>query len=310
MIRMFALAAGLATAWVASPACADPMKLKIACTATTDCGSAMVARDEGIFAKHGLDVDLSLIAINTNIPPAIVSKSIDIGGPTATVFLLAVDGGLDLVALDGASVMSPASNRDIAIVARNGVTISQPKDFIGKKVGAPGIGAFLHVLFRKWLMDKGVDPKQVNFVEVTFPTMADALKSGAVDAVVTAEPFITRIEKAGVGAVAARYAADLDRNDPIISYVATRDWVKANPQAVEAFRASIAEGAAIVNSDRDKTAAALSKFTKMPLEIARSIKPSVSEPKLAGADFAWWLKTMKEQDMLQGEVDLSRLVAP
>ena len=31
---------------------------------------------------------------------------------------------------------------------------------------------------------------QVNFVEVTFPTMNDTLKSGAVDAVLTAEPFV------------------------------------------------------------------------------------------------------------------------
>jgi len=35
---------------------------------------------------------------------------------------------------------------------RNGITIKEPKDFVGKKVGAPGLGAFLHVLFVKcWL---------------------------------------------------------------------------------------------------------------------------------------------------------------
>ena len=157
----------------------------------------MVARDEGIFAKHGLDADVSLIAINTTIPPAIVSNSIQIGGPTATVFLQAVDGGLDLVAVAGASVMDPVSAGAVAAVARNGVTIKDAKDFVGKKVGAPGIGAFLHVLFVKWLIEKGVDPKTVNFVEVTFPTQSDALKSGSVDAVLTGEPFITRIEERG-----------------------------------------------------------------------------------------------------------------
>ena len=76
---------------LAAPASADPIKLRIACTATSDCASAMVARDAGIFAKHGIDADVTLIAINTTIPPAIVSNSIQIGGPTATVFLQAVD---------------------------------------------------------------------------------------------------------------------------------------------------------------------------------------------------------------------------
>ena len=50
------------------PCARRPIKLKIACTATSDCASAMVARDEGIFAKHGLDADVTLIGINTNIP--------------------------------------------------------------------------------------------------------------------------------------------------------------------------------------------------------------------------------------------------
>jgi NitT/TauT family transport system substrate-binding protein len=289
---------------------ADGVKLHIACTATTDCASAMVAHDEGIFAKHGLDVDMTLIGINTNIPPAIVSNSIQVGGPTETVFLQAVDGGLDLVAIDGATVMDPVANGLIAAVARNGVTIKDAKDFVGKKVGAPGIGAFLHVLFRKWLIENGVDPKSVNFVEVTFPTMSDALKSGAVDAVLTAEPFIARMQAAGTGTVAARYASELGRTEPIISYVTTRSFADANPDVVKAFRASIEEAAAIVNSDREKASVAIAKFTHLPLEIVRLNRPGLSEPKLKASDFAWWIDVMKQQDMLQTQIDASKLIYP
>ena len=305
----FAAASALALA-AAVPADANPFKLKIACTATSDCASAMVARDEGIFAKHGLDADVSLIAINTTIPPAIVSDSIQIGGPTATVFLQAVDGGLDLVAVAGASVMDPVSAGAIAAVARTGVTINEPKDFVGKKVGAPGIGAFLHVLFVKWLIEKGVDPKSVNFVEVTFPTMNDALKSGSVDAVLTGEPFITRIKTAGNGDVAARYVADLGRADPIISYVSTRSFAEQHPDVVKAFRASIEEAAPIVNSDRDKASQSIAKFTKMPIDLVRLNRPDVSQPELKGSDFAWWVETMKQQNMLQAPIDLDKLVLP
>ena len=309
--REFALVAATAVlAFAAIPAHADPIKLKIACTATSDCASAMVARDEGIFARHGLNVDLTLIGINTNIPPAIASDSIQIGGPTATVFLQAVDGGLDLVAVEGASVMDPVANGAVAAVARNGVTIKDAKDFVGKKVGAPGIGAFLHVLFRKWLIEKGVDPKSVNFVELTFPTMSDALKSGSVDAVLTVEPFVSRIKAAGVGDVAARYAAELARTEPIISYVSTRDFAEKNPNVIKAFREAIDEAAAIVNSDREKAASAISKFTKQPIDIVRLNRPNLATPQVKGSDFAWWVETMQQQDMLQSAVDLNKLVLP
>src|SRR3954449_6243099 len=89
-------------------------KIQIGCTATTDCASAMVAVDEGIFKKHGLDAEMILIGINSNIPAAILSNSIQIGGPTSTVFLQAADGGLDLVAVAGASIMNKSSNDTIA----------------------------------------------------------------------------------------------------------------------------------------------------------------------------------------------------
>src|ERR1700709_2525055 len=94
-------------------------KIQIGCTATSDCASAMVAVDEGLFKKHGLDAEMVLIGINSNIPAAILSNSIQIGGPTSTVFLQAVDGGLDLVAVAGASIMSPTSNANITPVVRN-----------------------------------------------------------------------------------------------------------------------------------------------------------------------------------------------
>jgi NitT/TauT family transport system substrate-binding protein len=308
--RLSFFAAAGALALVATPLLADPFKLKIACTATSDCASAMVARDRGIFAKHGLDADVTLIGINTNIPPAIASDSIQIGGPTSPVFLQAVDGGLDLVAVAGASVMDPEESKTIAAVARSGVSIKEPKDFVGKKVGAPGIGAFLHVLFRKWLIEKGVDPESVNFVEVTFPTMNDALKSGSVDVVLTAEPILSRITKAGNGQVAALYAADLARNDPIIFYAASRKFAEDHPDVIKAFRAAIDEAAPIVNSDRETATQSIAKFTKMPIDLVRQTRPDLAKPELNGSDLAWWIETMKQQDMLQGSPDLTKLVLP
>jgi NitT/TauT family transport system substrate-binding protein len=301
------LAVAMLAAVLAGPAHAQS-KIQIGCTATSDCASAMVAVDEGIFRKYGLDAEMVLIGINSNIPAAILSDSIQIGGPTSTVFLQAVDGGLDLVAIAGASVMNQTANANIAAFVRNGVTIKEPKDFIGKKVGAPGLGAFLHVLFVNWLVEKGVDPKSVNFVEVTFPTMADTIKSGGVDAVLTAEPFITRMSNAGLGTVGARYGAELARTEPIIFYAAARDWAEKNPETIKKFRAAIAEGAAIVNADRDKASAAISKFNKQPIELVKSSPPNQSEPVLKPEQLAWWIDVMSSQKMLQTKLDLNKLI--
>jgi NitT/TauT family transport system substrate-binding protein len=303
------LVAALMLAAFAAPALGQT-KITIGCTATSDCASAMMAVDQGLFAKHGLDAKMILIGINSNIPAAIVSDSIQIGGPTATVFLQAVDGGLDLVAIAGASRMDPISNQAVVAFARNGVEIKEPKDFVGKKVGAPGIGAFLQVLFVKWLVEKGVDPKSVNFVEVTFPTQNDTLKSGAVDAVLTAEPFVTRMTKAGTGVVAVHYAAELARTEPIISYAATRAFTEKNPQAIAAFRAAIAEAAEIVNGDREKASASIANFTKQPLDIVRMNRPNLAAPEMKADQLVWWLDVMKQQNLLQSQIDTAKIVLP
>lgn len=306
-LTKFLMTAAVAAVLIAGPAHAQG-KLQIGCTATTDCASAMVAVDEGIFKKHGLDAEMILIGINSNIPAAILSGSIQIGGPTSTVFLQAADGGLDLVAVTGASIMSPVSNSTITAFVRNGITIKEPKDFVGKKVGAPGLGAFLHVLFVKWLVEKGVDPKSVNFVEVTFPTMPDIIKSGGVDAVLTAEPFVTRMTNAGLGGVGARYAEELARTEPIIFYASARDWAEKNPDTIKKFRDAIAEAAVIVNSDRDKASASISKFTKQPLDLVKASPPNKSEPALKAEQLAWWIDIMASQKMLQTKLDLNKLI--
>src|SRR5258707_3668797 len=107
MTKFLAMAT-FATILAACPAHAQT-KIQIGCTATSDCASAMIAVDEGIFRKHGLDAEMTLIGINSNIPAAILSNSIQIGGPTSTTFLQAADGGLDLVAVTGTLVVEPRS---------------------------------------------------------------------------------------------------------------------------------------------------------------------------------------------------------
>ncbi len=306
-MKVRTIVAALFATMMASTAHAQ-QKVQIGCTATGDCASAMVAIDEGIFKRLGLDAEMVLIGLNSNIPAALLSNSIQIGGPTSSVFLQAVDGGLDLVAVTGASSMNERTANLVAVVARTGVNLKEPKDFVGKKVGAPGLGAFLHVLFVKWLMDKGVDPKAVTFVEVSFPTMNDILKSGAIDAVLAGEPFLTRFSQAGTGTPAFRYLQDLNRSEPVIFYAASRDWAQKNPETIRKFREGIVEAAKIVNADRDKAAASVSKFSKQPLELLKSFPLSYSNPELKTSDLAWWVDVMKQQKLMQNNVDLAKLI--
>ena len=92
-LKLTALGAAMLAAAFSGAAHAQTA-INIGCTATTDCASAAVALEEGIFEKNGLDVTMTLIGLNSNIPAALLSDSVQIGGPTPSVFLQAVDDGL------------------------------------------------------------------------------------------------------------------------------------------------------------------------------------------------------------------------
>ena len=286
-----------------------PTKIVFGYTAVTDFTSVFVAAEEGYFKKRGLDVELKFIPINSTIPAAIQSDSLQIGGPTPSVFLQAVDGGLDHVVVAGGGVTSK-SITGFGLVARAGSGIKTAQDTVGKKIGVPGLGAFLHVTFRAWLKSQGVDYKKVNFVEAAFPQHGDLLRGGSVDAVVSADPFMSRITDSGVGYVASYYSTFLPEGQPTIIHTARRDWVEKNPAAARAFREALQEAAAFMANPKnnDKVRAAIGKYIKLPPDVIAKVQISPPGPVVTEKQLAYWVGLMKDQDMLKTTPDVTRLI--
>ena len=307
----------LLAALTAVPACAalparaqTETRIVFGYTAVADFASVFVAAEEGYFKKRHLDVELKFIPLNSTIPAALQSDSLQIGGPTPSVFLQAVDGGLDLVLVAGGGLTSKTMT-NFGLVARAGSGIRSPQDCVGKKIGVPGLGAFLHVTFRAWLKDRGVDYRKVNFVEASFPQHGDLLRSGSVDAVVTADPFMSRITDSGAGYVASYYSTFLPEGNHTIVHAAKREWVAKNPDAARAFREAVQEAGAFIEQPKNDTRvrASIGKYIKLPPEVLAKIQISPPGPLVADKQLAYWVGLMKEQDMLKNSLDVAKLVA-
>jgi len=306
----------LLSALVAAPACAalparaqSETTIVFGYTAVTDFATVFVAADEGYFRKRHLDVELKFIPLNSTIPAALQSDSLQIGGPTPSVFLQAVDGGLDLVVVSGGGVTSK-SVTGFGLVARAGSGIRSAPDCVGKKIGVPGLGAFLHVTFRAWLKDRGVDYRKVNFVEASFPQHGDLLRGGSVDAVVTADPFMSRITESGAGYVASYYGTFLPDGNHTILHAAKREWVAKNPAAARAFRESVQEGAAFMQlpKNADQVRAIIGKYIKLPPEVIAKIQISPPGPLVSEKQLDYWVAMMKDQEMLKTQINVSQLL--
>lgn len=308
--RRLAMRALASTSLLALPIWAQPRtKIVFGYTAVSDFATLFIAVEEGYFAKRGLEVEPKFVPLNPTLPAAIQSDSIQMGGPTPSVFLQATEGGLDHVVLTGGGATSKKMT-GIGFVARAGSGIKSAQDVVGKKVGVPGLGAFLHVGFRAWLKSQGVDYTKVNFVEAAFPQHGDLLRGGSIDAVVTADPFMVRIVNSGAGYVASYYSTFLPDGLPSLLFVARRDWVEKNLAAAKSFQAAIGEGAAFLREPKnlDKVRSYIGKYIKLPPDVLATVQISPPLPVVSVDNLAWWADQMLEQKMLRARPDLARLI--
>lgn len=282
-------------------------KVIVGLTQFNEVAPVMIAKEEGFFAKQGLDVDIQLIPLNSTLPAALQSDAIQVASLTPPVLVQAVDGGLDLVVIAGGSV-GGKGDTNFGVVARTDSGITGAADFVGKKVGVPGIGATLQVLFRQWLSVKGVDYSKVTFVETPFPQMPDMMKGGTVDAVVSANPFMGRIVDAGIGKIVTHMAPDLPAGLAGFFYSSTRDWAGKHPDAAKAFRRAVAEAVAFAASNLDGARADFGKYVKLPAPVIANIKFTGMNAEPSEASLAIWISIMNEQKMLKTNVDANRLI--
>src|ERR1700748_3254302 len=89
----------LAACFAAAPAQAAT-EITLLYTPSDSFTESYVAKDQGIFEKHGLDVMLTVGQNGSVITAALIAGSAQIGAPTPTVFLQAHEQGVDLVIVD------------------------------------------------------------------------------------------------------------------------------------------------------------------------------------------------------------------
>ncbi len=242
MNRFLRLRAGLLALALLAPlaAWAQGTKITVAHATASDFIPAFVAKEKGIFAKHGLDVTLQVYANIALTPAALMSNQIQIGATTPTNVLLAAEAGLDVVGIVGGSRLQK-SNPRIYLVTRPGFNLTKPDDLRGRKVGVPGLNAIIDLFLRKWLINNKVPLKEVTIVEVLLPQMADMLKGGLVDAVTPIEPIVTRITAGGIGNRSFAFYHDVNPDVIAAFWIASRSWAEANRKTIVAFKAAYEE---------------------------------------------------------------------
>lgn len=269
--------------------------------------AAYVAKDKGLFEKNGLDVDLTFMPNGAAIGPALLSSSAQIGTITPTVLLQGVENGLDIVIIAGGEVF-PVTTQS-GLVARKDSGIRSIADLAGKKVSVPGLGGSMDLLLRKWLRDSNV--RDANIIEIGVAATADAIRSGRVDAGALIDPFYSRLMGMDIDINLGDFYKAPD-GTTAFAYAASRSWADKNRDVVKAFRAALAEGAAIVNDNSNEAAVKdlISKYTKLPPQVVATIPRPQLDPTFKPSALDYWIKIMREEGWLKSDIDPTKVVYP
>lgn len=221
-----------------------------------------VAQQRGIYAKNGLDVTISQFNTGAEAIPAAQGGAIDVLLSIPGVGMIAMERGLDIVPIFQDEVAHDAPPDSASVQVLEASPIKTLADLRGKKIGVGGLST-QNTIAVKMLLDKaGVDPGSVQFSEVPFPAMMNALKAGHVDAVVPVDPFTTQLRHSGGRVVSWNYVEAIPEQ-PLGVWFAKGSFLKANPQTIDLFIKSMKESIDYLHADESRARDEIAAYTRI-----------------------------------------------
>src|SRR2546426_1929983 len=214
------------------------------------------AREMGIFAKHGLDVDLVLIDGGAPSAAALISGQIQFGNFGGTETMSGVAAGSDMVAVLPFVPVTPWQ-----LLAKS--EYKTPEDLRGKVVGVASKGGSIEVAPGLSLQRPKLDPhKDVTKQALgSVANLTAAMIGGAVYAGPGHPPDTVLLLKNGFKVIVDLAAEKIPATDNCT--VVRRSYLQTNRQTVQAYIDAEIEAIAAAKKDKPGTIKVMSKLLKI-----------------------------------------------
>ena len=220
-----------------------------------------LAKEEGIFAKHGLEADLVAVRSAPIQVSALVSNEVQFVRGSASSMLSAAAQGAKLKII--LSLFAERASYDFLV----GPSISKPSDLRGKKVGVQDFSGLLWSLTMLSLREMGLDPQKDNISIQAIgdsTVIAQSLASGIIDGAALDKLQSARLQTLGV-----KTLLDLSKIAlPSSPFMCAEAFVQRNPQTIENFVKAMIEASAFMRANHERGVALLQKYIKVDRQLA------------------------------------------
>jgi NitT/TauT family transport system substrate-binding protein len=272
LLSKLILAAVLITPLAATAQTPPPATVRAAVIPIANFTPLVVARDKGYFTEENLNVTWTTVAQGAVAVEAVFGGSAEVGGSAIFEPIVARGNGLDIVFIAGNARIRSAPPDNSGLLVRTGDSIQSAKDLAGRKVSAGLINSVNYAHIREWMQRNGADPTSVQFLEIPFPQMADALFQNRLDAVWAVEPFLTFMLKSGNARVLAYPFQETVPHMDISAFLAKESWVKANPDVARRFKRAIDRATSdLANASKQERDEFVVKYTGAKPEVIAAV---------------------------------------
>jgi NitT/TauT family transport system substrate-binding protein len=215
-----------------------------------------VAEDEGIIAEYGVEYAIDYAENSAGAVATLVGGTTDITSASLFAVISAITEGIELKVI-GEQFRQVEDSAFLETLPGSG--IESIEDLPGHKIGVVGLNSAYHLAIADWLDSNGFDSSEVEFVNLAFGEMGQALQTGAIDAGSFTGPTLEQARAEMGSKPVFDYKVQFP-NLPATSYIVRADWAAANPNTVAAFQcAVIVRGTEIVRDDEETYRASVMK---------------------------------------------------
>lgn len=213
-----------------------------------------VAKDAGIFKKHGLDVDMLFINGSTRGIQSLIAGDLNFTGAVGTS---AINGRL--AGGDIRIISSLVNTLPYYVVGKT--EIKSPEDLKGRSAATHIPGTSADFALRLALRRFGMDYLDIRAVTIGgSPARVAAVMSGQLDFTVVTEPGKIEAERAGLKVI--MNMAKLDIPFQFTCAVTTGQMIREHPETVMGFVKAMAEAVHFYKNNKEPVIKIMQKYTR------------------------------------------------
>jgi NitT/TauT family transport system substrate-binding protein len=242
--------------------------------------NVFLAQDNGIFKKHGLDVELIQMAGPLPVA-ALVAGEIDYLTGFTTGLVAAAQGA----PLKG--IMVTLKKPPFFIVAEP--AIQKVEDLAGKRIGVDRIGSLQHLVARLFLQIKGVNPEKVIFTQTgSVSNTVTSLSQGAIAAALLSGPHNVIMVQKGFRQIGS--ADELPMQFPTSGLVVSEAKLKSDANRIKSAIRVMLESMDFGQKEKSRVVAYIRDKWKLDAKVAEEV-------------YRQWIRTLA----IDGKIDLKAL---